>query len=326
MTGGIGWLVSGLITVFNGPHKEFEADVSASLVGLKSDLRHYQPNYYPQYEGRVEDPSDTNKLKYAYMRYKTGGRYDRSDESRFYKSVTEILDDFFETLNVYEPRPPYASYYPPQVKGLIRGYPSIDWWEIYSHKQTGWKEAQGEMEIKRTVTTHYMGAVNGVSIIVPYNGDYDVYAYDSLGSLVAQTEVKEADFIRRGAVGYGFSAATPQLGEKMNTVVSESGACQDTNMVSVGGGVAGGYYEVSDLDNYYRPYAYCAEANHKYVEEHAITQIKIKLSNTDKFYVVDLDYPLPFPNRVYLVSMENSEAREYRCFLPWESCDDYEKD
>lgn len=324
MTGGVGWLVSGLITVFSGPHKEFEADVSASVMGLKSDLRHYKENYYPQYEGRVQDPSENNKLKYSYMRYKTGGRYDRSDESRFYKSAMEIMDDFFETLNVYEPHPPYSSYYPAQLKKLVKGYPSIDWWEIYDHKQTGWKEAQGELEIKRNVTTHYMGAVNGVSIVVPYNGDYDVYAYDSLGSLVAQTEVKENDFIKRGSTGYTFSAALPNLGEKMNIVVPEANSCKDANMVSVGGGVAGGYYEVYDYNNYYRPYANCAEADHKYVEEHAITQIKIKLSNTDKYYVIDLDYPLPYINRIFLVSMENTESREYRCYGNFPECSDYE--
>jgi len=308
LSGGTGWLVSSLITIFSGPHKEFEANVQGTIYQDKRSLRRYIPNYYQQYEARSDDPNDYNRITYAQMSYKTGSRYSSSDSTPFYATTKEIIDDFMESLNVYSPSgAPYTNGLPYDFTNLNLGYKSLDWWDIYAVKKRT-KVSEDTTPIWRYVTTHYMGAVNGVGIVVPYTGDYEVRAYDQYGSELSYAIVPKGAFVSRSG---GMISAPAMLGTYMNIVTSESGSCRNEIMTVVGGGVSGGYSEINDN---YSPYTRCDDANHLYVEEHAISQIKIKVANTDKFYVIDLKYPLPYVNRVFLVSMGFSEVREYRCF------------
>lgn len=322
LSGGGATFLSAVILAFTGDQKEFEANVKAKAYGKVSDLRHYRSNYYPQYESR--SPL-SGKIMYSQLDYATNGRANHNDEGVFYDAVKKIIDDFMETLNVYDPSAqPFHTYYPLRTLfALNLGYPGLDWWNVWARKTRGPKEDHGTLDLGRYVTTHYMGGTNGLAIVVPYVGDYELQAFDANGIEISTAEVRESDF---GLIAQNYTnerAAQIVFGKNMNIVVS-SPSCRFEEMVLVGGGVSGGYYEVDDP---YSPYNGCREADHQYVEEHAIKQIKVKVKNTDKFYVLDLDYPMPYANRAFLVTYHLKQDKMYRCFDDFTQCGggDYER-
>lgn len=322
LSGGGSPLISGIILAFTGDQKEFEANVKAKAYGKVSDYLHYRPNYYPQYESR----SPMNGfIEYSRLEYATNGRANHNDAGAFYDTVQKVVDDYMDTLNVYDPNAqPFHTYYPLRdLFALNLGYPKLDWWDVWSPKTKGPEEDKGTEPLMRKVTTHYMGAVNGLGIVVPYVGDYELQAFDANGIEISTAEIREQDFGPISANYYNERAAQVVFGSNMNVVVGGN-PCSFEEMALVGGGVSGGYYEIDDP---LTGYAGCAEADHLYVEEHAIKQIRIKVKNTDKFYVLDLDYPMPFANRAFLITYNQKQNKLYRCFEPFGQCTggDYEK-
>lgn len=309
LTGGTGFLLSSVVAIFSGTKKEFEADVSVKIYSDQADYRDYVPNFYPLYEGRVEEGA---RFRYSQLSYATSSPLRNSDEHRFYDAVNTIIDDFADTLNIYDPNsnPFHSAYSLTNLTGIRIGWPGLDWWNPWDVKTRTSNAAQtsGTVEMRREVTTHYMGAVNGVGIVVPYAGDYEVRAYDSLGSEVSYVDVPESSFV--SITGYGQErAARVMLGLNMNTVVGSP--CSDSGVAVVGGGTVGGYYELRSSDP---QFSSCGQADHTYVEEHAIKQLHIKVKNTDKYYVIDLDYPMPWANRAFLITYNYKQDKIYRCF------------
>lgn len=318
MSGGTGFLLSSIVTIFSGVKKEFEADVSVKIYSDQSDYRRYIPNFYPDYEGRVEEGA---RFRYSQLEYATRSPLRESDAARFYDSVGEIIDDFAETLNIYSPsEPPIRNLSELRnLMGVTIGWRGLDWWNPWDVKTrtSGSSVTSGVVEMKRNVTTHYMGAVNGVGIVVPYAGDYEVRAYDSHGLEISYVDVPESTFV--SITGFGPErAAQAWLGRGMNTVVT--GPCQESSVAVVGGGTVGGYVELKSSDP---RFADCSEADHVYVEEHAIKQLQIKVKNTDKYYVVDLDYPMPWVNRTFLITYNYKQDKIYRCFGDFRGCDEF---
>ena len=55
-----------------------------------------------------------------------------------------------------------------------------------------------------------------------------------------------------------------------------------------------------------------------------MTKIYIQPLNMDRGFTYNLEAPMPFPNRVWLATLDNKEVRNYRCFGEFEDCKDSE--
>ena len=99
---------------------------------------------------------------------------------------------------------------------------------------------------------------------------------------------------------------------------TQDGACRDVQMVEFGGGVSGIYFENQDAGGVYN--SGCDKSNDNYVKDHALTKIKIRPLNQDDFIILELTLPLPYANRVKLVTMSQKGIRKYRCYLDFEEC------
>ena len=64
----------------------------------------------------------------------------------------------------------------------------------------------------------------------------------------------------------------------------------------------------------------CQKSHDGYVQSKSATKLKIKALNMDRPHVIELARPLPFANRVFLVTLNKKEIREYRCYEKFGSC------
>jgi len=197
------------------------------------------------------------------------------------------------------------------------------WWELnyrVSYTQSG---SVADLELTKPINTIYMGAVNMLSIVVPFTGDYEVIAYDKnnniLGSIVAQ----EQNFVENTTAASGNIAqyyAKVQLALSDNFNLSSgqngsngNGSCLASDFVEWGGGTSGAYYEqgVPDLGAGNND---CFKSNDAYVLEHSAVKVTVRPVNETSAYVIQLKKPMPFPNRIILVNLKKIENRKYECY------------
>ena len=207
----------------------------------------------------------------------------------------------------------------PVEKGVIVSYPEC--------KRLSWscnKKKRKDFSLNRDpffkrMTNNYIGAINGMSIIVPYLGDYELTAYDQFDNLLGNIIIYENEFIdstssvaKYAQVMFGLNM---DLAEGINEGTTNN-ACRYDLMTEWGGGVSGIYYENNDTGLNVD----CQKSHDNYVKLNSATKIKIKSLATDRPHVIDLVKPLPFPNRVFLVTLNEKELREYRCYIPFGDC------
>jgi hypothetical protein len=97
---------------------------------------------------------------------------------------------------------------------------------------------------------------------------------------------------------------------------TDSGACRNDLMVEWGGGVSGIYYENDNTGLY----SGCNKSADTYVMDHAAVKVLVRPLNQTTAYVVTFDKPMPFPNRIFLATLNEKEKRMYRCFSPFGDC------
>lgn len=205
-------------------------------------------------------------------------------------------------------------------ENIVTGYPHCKWYKTHCNK-TNSNSWSGYQNLFKDMTNYYKGATNTVSIVVPYIGDYEVKAFDRYGNQLGDIVVRENDFISGGPNKADY--AQLMFGINMNlasgiTEGTNTNACRYDNMVEWGGGVSGIYYE----NDYTGLYKGCQKSNDQYVSDHAATYFKVRPLNQDKWYVVKLDKPLPFANRIFLVTLGKKEIRKYRCYQDFGKCSD----
>ena len=204
-----------------------------------------------------------------------------------------------------------------ETKVLVR-YPKCKWYNTNCNKENT-QSWSGSEDLFKNMTNIYQGATNTLSIVVPYKGDYEIKALDKYGNTLGDTIVQEGNFIDGGAHKAKYTQI--MFGLNMNLAKgidegSEDNACRNDNMVEWGGGVSGIYYE----NDYTGSYKGCEKSNDRYVLDHSATEIKIRPLNQNNWYVIKLKKPLPFANRVFLVTLAKKEIRKYRCFSPFSKC------
>ena len=203
---------------------------------------------------------------------------------------------------------------------VVVGYPHCKWYKVNCNK-TNSESWEGYQDLFKDMTNYYKGATNTVSIVVPYIGDYEIKAFDRHGNQLGDIIVRENDFISGGANKADYAQLMFGINMDLASGITEgtnTNACRYDNMVEWGGGVSGIYYE-NDYTGLYRG---CQKSNDQYVSDHAATYFKVRPLNQDKWYVIKLDKPLPFANRVFLVTLGKKEIRKYRCYQDFGNCSD----
>ena len=182
-------------------------------------------------------------------------------------------------------------------------------------------EVSKEKMIK-DVGTVYLGATNNLMVLVPYAGDYKLEAYNKYDTLLSTRIIHESSFIGVSdpndlkfaqvnfALGMNLAPGMENFGNE--------GACINDRSVEWGGGVSGVFFESqrTDLSNY------CQKSHNAYVADQAMTKIFVQPLNMDRGFTLNLTKPMPFPNRVWIATLDNREVRNYRCYEEWPECSD----
>lgn len=208
------------------------------------------------------------------------------------------------------------------------GWPSIKWYKTSDKKTNRSSESRNAVPLTKQINTIYMGAVNSLSIVVPYKGDYFIKAFDKNNNLLASKVVQEQNFISNtisttGNTAQTFAKVQMATANDYNIAPGQnkeltSGSCLSSSYVEWGGGVSGAYYEkgLPDLGLG----SDCFKSNDQYVEQHSATKITIQALNSPVVFVINLKKPMPYPNRIILVNLMQLENRKYECWTGIEPC------
>lgn len=284
----------------------------------------YTPNANPRYETRFVGGNKLGEASVIYNEFSMGvnENIDKSMESAYFQLLRDAKTAMYQELNI-----DMGSYvWPYYEKSLPIADPDkCKWYDPWCRKdnagQDGWKLlAPTSQYHKRTLTSHYFGATNSVTLVVPYIGDYEIAGYNKYGQLIGKAKVLQSAFIGGEAV---MKHTQAYLGSSMQIAPGVAGgdACVNDTMVEVGGGVQGPYYEMGDTGTYAN--FTCGRGNYEYTKEHAITELTIRPLTAETPFRVRLPKPLPYANRIWVASMGLNETREYRCFSDFGDCTNY---
>lgn len=248
----------------------------------------------------------------------------------------------------------------PDERDIHYGYPKCKWYNPFCQKQrhhpteytsntAGLEESIGttrqynvtssvtdKKRIVKEVGTVYLGADNNVMILVPFAGDYRVEAYNKYGDLLASrivhessfTKGEEADSLLYAQVNFANTMSlvenqdSPE-GQAMNlapglTYDLRDHACVQDRMVEWGGGVSGVFYESQRTDESKN----CQKSNDAYVFDQSATKLFVQpLNMEDGGFEFNLTKPLPFPNRVWIATLNMKQKRKYICYKDFPQCD-----
>jgi hypothetical protein len=205
-------------------------------------------------------------------------------------------------------------------RGVIVSYPKCKKWAWSCDKKNRESFNHDRDPFFKRMANSYIGAVNGVSIVVPYLGDYEVQALDQYDNVLGKITITEEEFRETTADMSKYAQVMFGLNMDLANNIDEGlqdNACRYDLMVEWGGGVSGIYYENNDTGSNQD----CQKSHDSYVRTNSATKLKIKSTTSDRYHVIDLVKPLPFANRVFLVTLNEKEIREYRCFEEFGDCD-----
>lgn len=205
----------------------------------------------------------------------------------------------------------------PETWGTSYRYMKTDYgWPIGGAIMNGFIVFQGGL-----LRTWDNATVN-LALMFPYAGAYKLSFYDKNDNLLATSSLTYDDFKIMGS-----SYKQLKLGQKMQLANNmkdgnNTDACRDEDFVEWGGGVYGGRgskcpdgsctpcakpREIDDtLDN--------VDQTDDYVREHSAYKLLVKDLLTGIVTPIELIYPLPYPNRVFVSKLALYENRKYRCY------------
>lgn len=204
-------------------------------------------------------------------------------------------------------------------KDIIVGYPKCKKLSFSCNKTNSQNSDIVKDPFVKKMVNNYIGAVNGVSIVVPYLGEYEVKAYDQFDNLLGTITIKEDEFIDMTSNIAKYAQINFGLDMELATGIIEgrnNKACRGDLMVEWGGGVSGIYYE----NNFTGVNTDCQKSVDAYVKTSSATKLTIRSTTTDRPHVIQLEKPLPFANRVFLVTLGEKEIRKYRCYKDFPDC------
>ena len=291
------------------------------------------------------DPAGYVRMTYQHIKSDTG-RYEPSE----FKEKLKILYKHKESTLVCQgfEQSEVSRVTHPDELSINYGYPKCKWYRPWCEKMDEHKKEvvsnihvftenvtsplvpqvrsnpMNVAKMQKVVSTVYLGAVNSLVVLVPYIGDYKLEAYNKYDTLLSSRTIHENSFagvsdpmgLKYAQVNFALSMnIAPGLtnGEHID-------ACIKDRAVEWGGGVSGVFHESqrTELSNY------CQKSNDNYVKDQSMTKIYIQPLNMDRGFTYNLEAPMPFPNRVWLATLDNKEVRNYRCFGEFEDCKDSE--
>jgi len=208
------------------------------------------------------------------------------------------------------------------------GWPGIKWYKTSAKKTNRANESKNEVNVKKQINTVFLGAVNFVSIVVPYKGDYEVKAYDANDNLLGTKIVEEQNFLSNapatsGNIAQTYAKVQFATADDFNIAPGQNrsldnGSCLSSNFVEWGGGISGAYYEkgLPDLGLG----SDCFKSNDSYVKSHSAVKLTLRATNSNTVFVIKLKKPMPYPNRIILVNLMQLENRKYECWTDIETC------
>lgn len=237
----------------------------------------------------------------------------------------------------------------PDEISINYGYPTCKWYKPWCTKQTnhnaevvtngqivsentpttsvnilGWGALTIKEKIHKKMSTVYLGAVNTLVILVPYQGDYEFKAFNKYNTLLSTRVIHESSFaglntsqdLKSAQVNFALGMnLAPGIVDGLN-----KDACIKDRAVEWGGGVSGVFFETQRTEESKS----CQKSVNAYVKDQSMTSIFVKPLNMDRGFTYQLTKPMPFPNRVWVATLDNREIRNYRCFEDWPDCGDTE--
>lgn len=223
----------------------------------------------------------------------------------------------------------------PMELRVVVPYPKCKWYEFSCDKRNDGLDnttsypgtddiptnQRYEKKMYKTMNGFYLGSVNALNIVVPFIGDYDFEAYDKNGELLSSMTIYEDDFLTETADTHAHAQVNFGLNMTLASGLEEGDlveSCRQNFMVEWGGGVSGIYYENKDAGLG----AVCEKSNDAFVRDHSMTEIRVKPTNQADWFVIRLTKPMPYANRIKIVSLSKKETREYRCYDEFGDCED----
>jgi len=217
--------------------------------------------------------------------------------------------------------------------GVMWSYPECEWYKPYCQKDDTQNEIRVTETLAKEMTNVYVGAVNTLVILVPFAGAYKVEAFDKYDELLAENTLSSNSFVQAGGTdrlkfakvtfGLLMQPATGMRSDATTIVPANlrdgqtTGACLADPMVEWGGGVSGVYYEAKTTGF---SSGSCFKSDDDYVRDRSMTKIVITPTNMDHGFEYELIKPMPYPNRVYIASMDKLAKRVYRCYEDFPNC------
>lgn len=295
-----------------GDKKEY-ADTATwqELYLKKSEYRTY-PNIY----GNDNRADNGDRFTYATIYRRVGTKERKDAEPAKVQSAKLLRDLYVHNYGLDE------AYYDSVMKGsdlkITLNNPNLDWWENGSHSNHQTDNYNDFVTKKYNVV--YYGATNTISIFVPYKSDYEVMAIDGKGNIVGKKTVYANEFSTNSNDTQPYKQVFFSLDENFDLAKgisdgNQTHACRYSNIVEWGGGVSGAYYSFKTPEGFL-----CDKSNDKYVKEHAAQFIAIRPLYSKKFNLIHLKHPLPFANRVFLVTKKLLMHRLYNCYNTDANC------
>jgi hypothetical protein len=313
--GPVGIVIGVIIILFASQVKYGDLDTNWKITDEFPER--YKPNVYG-YDLRIVD-NDKTKITYVYEHLKTPTAED---------------DDFEKMLSDHEAGKRANLYWMgyeksivddvllrPCEKGVCGGYPSkIKWYKFRKRKVKTTVDGENTVPVIKQINNVYLGATNTVSIFVPYLGDYVVTAYSATDNILSQVIISSDDFLQANArrmsyakVSFG-SSALFTLAPGIEAGTSDN-ACTLDDALEWGGGVSGIYYEEHTPQG-----NICAKSNDSYVQSNYASYITVKPVKANKAFRVKLLKPMPYANRVSLITYGKRETRKYTCYEKGAPC------
>ena len=147
-----------------------------------------------------------------------------------------------------------------------------------------------------------------LSILFPFAGAYELYFYNKNSEEIAKATLDIEDFKTITQT----KALQMQLGKKMKLAngVEEDKSAREDMWAEWGGGVFGGKGSQTGDE--------VSAPNDSYVKENSATKIIVRDLLTNAITSIELAYPLPYPNRVFISKLKVYEYRKYRCYDDFE--------
>lgn len=143
-----------------------------------------------------------------------------------------------------------------------------------------------------------------LSILFPFAGSYEIFFYNKDNDLMATQSLDINDFKN---ISYS-SALQLKLGSKMKLAsgINDTTGNREDHWAEWGGGVFGGKNTSSG--------AIVQSPNDTYVKDNAIERVIVKDNITGAITPIQMVYPLPYPNRIFISKLKTYEKRKYRCY------------